>query len=431
MSVKSLPLNPTVRLVVLPAVAIVCALMVFFALRWCLANAISARVGDAERVPPRELAQLAADLGPNDPQSHYAMAVLDEKSFRLEDVPRSLGEYERATALSPGDYRLWFALGRARDRAGETEGAELALREAVRLAPHYAQVRWAFGNVLLRRGQVEEGFAAIREAAAADAKLAGPAISTVWQFSEGDVSRVVRAVGDSMQIKSALAVFLANQKMYDEAFAVWNELPETAKKETYRAETAELLKQLLNGKKFRAALAVQTQTAAETSRAAVGKITNAGFEEAVNTSGAEVFEWRIAQGLQPVVATDDKQKRGGARSLVIAFNSGDGKDFRTIEQTVALAADDSNRKYKFEVFARSDLKTSATVRWEIADVADGKVLAATEAVPSGSVEWTPQRAEFTVPPGAEAVTIRLARAPCGSLICPISGKVWFDDFSLQ
>jgi tetratricopeptide (TPR) repeat protein len=251
MPVKSLSLNSIARHAVVPAAAFLLAIAVFFVIRWYLGNAISARVEQTERVPPRELAQLAARWAPADPQTHYAMAVLDEKSFRLEDVPRALGEFEQATALSPNDYRLWLALGQARDRAGETDGAIAALRQALRLAPHYAPVQWALGNALLRGGAEEEAFALIRRAVESDAKFTEPALAVLWQWSGGNLSRITQAMGDSAQVKSVLSVFLAKQKLYEQAFASWNALAGADKKETFRANTDELFKQLLSGKKYR------------------------------------------------------------------------------------------------------------------------------------------------------------------------------------
>ncbi|MDQ3798250.1 MAG: tetratricopeptide repeat protein [Acidobacteriota bacterium] len=423
MSIKSIPLNSLVRHVGLPLAALCCLLGVFFALKWYLANTISAR---AEQ---KELAQLAADLAPGDPQSFYALAVLDEKSFLPEDLSKSLAEFETATALSPNDYRLWFALGRARDRAGDAEGAEAAMRKALELAPHYAQVQWAFGNILLRRGKPDEAFAVMRKAVEGDATFANPAVSIAWQIFDGDVSRISQAVGDSPQAKSVLSAFLARQKRFDEAFAAWNALSEKDKKETYRQSGDELLKQLLQAKKFRDALDVQTQLAApDAEKPAPEKITNAGFETAVNTASPSVFEWQIADGAQPVIGVDDKQKRNGNFSLVLAFNSPNGQDFRAVQQTVVVSP---NKTYKFEVSFRSELKTSGSVKWEIVDAAaDGKVLAATQAVP-GSADWSKLTATFTAPAATEAVTIRLARTACTAPACPISGRIWFDDFRLE
>jgi Tfp pilus assembly protein PilF len=422
MSVKSIQLNPLIRHVGLPLAALFCLLLVFFALKWCLANAISAR---AEQ---KELAQLAADLAPNDPQSYFALAVLDEKSFLPDDLPKSLAEFEKATALSPNDYRLWFALGRARDRGGDAEGAELAMRKASQLAPHYAQVQWTLGNVLLRRGKPDEAFTEIRKAVESDSTFANPAVSIAWQIFDGDAARISQAVGDSAQAKSVLSAFLARQKRFDEAFGAWNSLSEKDKKETYRTSSDELLRQLLQAKKFRDALDVQTQIALPDSVKPVAEqITNAGFETGVNTGSPSVFEWQIADGAQPAIGVDDKQKTGGSYSLVIAFNSPNGQDFRVVQQTIVVSP---NKTYKFEVFSRSDLKTSASLKWEIVDASDGKLLAATQAAPNNT-DWSKLTATFLTAPATEAVTLRLARTACSAPVCPMSGKVWFDDFKLE
>ncbi|HEX8368218.1 MAG TPA: carbohydrate binding domain-containing protein [Pyrinomonadaceae bacterium] len=421
MTVKSVQLNSLVRHVVLPLAALFCLVLVFFALKWYLANSISAR---AEQ---KELAQLAIDLAANDPQSHYALAVLDEKSFLPEDLQKSLAEFEKATALSPNDYRLWFALGRARESGGDAEGAERAMRKAAELAPHYAQVQWTLGNVLLRRGKIDEAFAEIRKAVEGDAAFANPAVSIAWQIFEGDAARISQALGDSAPAKSVLSAFLAREKRFDEAFGAWNALSEKDKKETYRQSSDELLKQLLQAKKFRDALDVQTQIALSGSEKPVSeKITNAGFETAVNTGNPSVFEWQIADGVQPAIGVDEKQKTGGSFSLVLAFNSPNGQDFRAVHQTVVVSP---NKTYKFEVSFRSDLKTSSSVKWEIVDAADGKVLAATPAVP-GNSDWSKLTITFTAP-ATEAVTLRLARTACSAPVCPMSGRVWFDDFKLE
>lgn len=422
MSVKSIQLNSLARHVILPLAALFCLLLVFFVLKWYLANSLAAHADQ------KEIAQAAADLAPSDPQSYLALAVLSEKSFLPEDLPESLREFEKATALSPNDYRLWYSLGRARERRGDAEGAELALRKSLELAPNYAQVQWTLGNILLRRGKIDEAFANIRQAVAADPNFANPAVSTAWQIFDGNVSRIAPAVGDSPPAKAALSGFLARQKRYDEAFHEWDALSEKEKKETYKQNSDELLKLLLQAKKFRDALSVQTQIAtADTEKPVAEKIVNPGFETDVKTSGEGIFEWHIAEGTQPAIGVDDIHKRGGSRSLVIAFNSLNGQDFRAVQQTVVAAP---NKTYKFEVFFRSELKTPATLRWEIVDAADGKVLAATEAV-QGNSEWASLKAGFTTLPTTEAVTIHLARVPCTVAVCPILGKIWFDDFSLE
>ena len=80
--------------------------------------------------------------------------------------------------------------------------------------------------------------------------------------------------------------------------------------------------------------------------------------------------------------------------------------------------------------SKSELKTGTTVKWEIVDATDDKVLATTESL-ADNADWTSLKTEFVVPDVTEAVTIRLVRVACNATLCPISGKLWFDDFSLN
>jgi tetratricopeptide (TPR) repeat protein len=424
MSLKSIKLESPAKRVALLVAVLICLAGAFFFAKWSFANTIAVQSAyNAERAAPKDLAELAVYLAPGDPQTHYALAVINEKSFVMEDFTKSVAEYEMATALSPNDFRLWLALGKARERGGDAAGAEKALRKALELAPNYSEAQWTFGNALLRQGKTEEAFNEIRKSVANDSKYVAPAVSTAWQISGGDLAQVRQNLGDSAALNSALAVFLSKQKRFDEALQIWNALPENDRKTTFKQNGEDLYKEMIAAKKYRAALQLQNQSG---NTASVGKITNSGFEEKINPSNPGAFEWQIAEGAQPRIGPNDAQKHGGALSLLLIFNSSDGKDFRSVSQVVAV---EPGRKYNFETFYKSDLKASATLKWEIAD-ADGKVLATTDAV-SGSAEWTSLKADFTAPENMDAVTVRLARDGCKSIICPISGSIWFDDFSIR
>lgn len=420
MSVKSIKLESPVSRAILLVAALVCLAGVYFFAKWSLGSTI------ATQSLYREVTEFAINLAPSDPQTHFSLAVLNEKSFVMEDLPKALAEYEKATALSPNDFRLWLALGKARERSGDASGAEKALRKALELAPNYSEVQWTLGNVLLRQDKTTEAFAEIRKAVAGDAKYVNPAVSTAWQTTGGDIALVKQNVGDSAAVNSALAIFLARQKRFEEALAIWNSLPENDKKTTFRQNSDALFNETIAAKKYRVALQIQKQIS-ETANQTVGKITNGGFEEAIKASNESVFDWQIADALQPQIGPNNAQKHGGNLSLLIIFNSSDGKDFRAVSQNVVV---ETGKKYSFETFYKSELKTAATLRWEIVDAADGKVLATTAAIAASS-DWTSLKAEFTAPENTEAVAIRLARDGCKSPFCPISGSVWFDDFSIS
>ncbi len=422
MATKSIKLNTITLRLMLLIPAVLCVIFVYSCAKWFFANTISTRS------IYKEIAEFAVGLAPSDPQTHFAAAVLHEKTFLPDDLPKSLAEFEKAVALSPYDFRLWFELGKARERNGDTDGAEKALRKALELAPNYSQLQWTLGNFLLRQGNETEAFAQIRKAAEGDRAFANPAIASAWQLFQGDAARIKSYVGDSPNLKSAFALILAKEKRFDESFEVWSSLPEAARKTDFKANGDEIYKKMLEAKKYRSALRIFTDIAeSDEKKFALGRITNGGFETNINPQNPEVFEWQIAEGVEPQILVDKAQKHGGEISLVIVFNNKDGKASRNISQSVAV---ESNRKYVFETFYKAELKTSTTVKWEITDAADGKVLASTEAI-AAEADWTSLKAEFTAPETTEAVTIRLVRVPCNTTLCPITGKLWFDDFSLN
>ena len=422
MTNKFVKLNTAVGRAALFAAALLCVSAVYFPVKWFLAGTLAANTDYIDA------AEYAARLAPGDPQIHYRLAALRDRSFVAEDLPKALAEYEKAVSLSPDDFRYWFDLGRARERSGDSAGAEKALRKALELAPNYSRIHWTLGNLLLRQGNTEEAFVEIRRAVENDPSYANPAVNIVWQFFDGDISLISRKIGDSDQIKFALVSFLAKQKRYDEALEIWNKLPDADKKTVYLTNGQELLQTLIIAKRFRDALAVQLQIGTpEAEKFEIGKISNPGFENNITPSGALPFSWNIADGVQPQIGFDDQQKHGGNRSLVVVFDSPAGKDFRGIGQIIAV---ESGKHYNFEYFARAELKSPATVKWEIADAADGRILAATAAVPE-KFDWAALTAEFTTAATTQAVVIRFARVPCPTSLCSILGKVWFDDFNLR
>jgi tetratricopeptide (TPR) repeat protein len=422
MALKSIKTNSANVKIVLVFLALLLVLSCFFTVKWVLANTV------ARNSQYKELSQFAIDWSPNDPQTHYSLAAIQEKTLIPDDFPRAVENYEKATALSPNNYLLWLQLGRAMERNGDIEGAEKALKKAIELAPNYSENHWTLGNILLRQDKKDEAFTEIRKAAETDEKYINPSVSTAWQSFDGDISIISSKIGDSPEIKSALAIFLAKQQRSDEALNFWNALPENDKKTKFKQNGTDLINAFITNKKFRAASIVQSQISEnETDKITLGKFTNFSFENDVKPVNATAFEWQIADAGQPQIGFDDKQKHVGNRSLVIVFNSSDGKDFRQISQTVAV---ESGKKYQFQTFYKSELKANSTVKWEVLDASDNKILGTTSVV-SPISDWHNLTADFITLPSTEAVIVRLTRASCGNSVCPISGKIWFDEFSFQ
>ena len=422
MANKSIQLNVIGRILVI-VIAIFCGLAAYFPIRWGLGHTI------AQYTDSKEVAEYSTELAPSDSQTYSTLATLSEKSFLADDLQKAIEQSEKAVSLAPNDYRLWLNLGKMRERSGDAPGAAKALRKALELAPNYSAVHWSLGNSLLRNGNTDEAFVEIRKAVENDSTYANPAVQTAWQTFDGDVAQISQKIGDSIPIKAGLVAFLAGQKKFDEAYAFWKLVPDDKKNTLYKVQGEAFINSLLVAKKFREAFAVQSQIASEAdNKYTVGNIFNGDFEKEVKTANASVFDWQISEAEQPLISLDGGQKHGGNRSLVFVFNSKTGQEFRTVQQLVVV---ESGKSYKLETFYRSDLDTPATVKWEVVDINDSKVLATTDVPINKSPAWSTLSATFTTLPTTQAVIIRLAKAPCKQTLCPITGKLWFDDFSLK
>lgn len=416
-SLKILKIDSLARRAGLIFVAAAALAGAFFFAKWGFAYSA------ASRTDLIEIADLAVELGPDDPQTHFTAAVLFAKTFSAEDQQRSLAEFEKATALSPNNYLLWLELGKAREHSGDRIGAEGALRKALELAPNYAQVQWTLGNALLRQGKTDEAFAEIRKAAAGDPTYADAAASAAWQMLDGDITQVRKAIGDSKRMNAALASLLVGQKRFDEAFEIWNLIPADEKKSTFSETGEALFRQFIEAKKYRVAQRIGSQIG----RDYLGEaMSNGGFEEALKPQNTDIFEWRIADGASPRIGPTTGQKHNGNYSFLISFGA-ESKDFRQVSQTIAV---EPGKSYELELFYRADIKTTAVYKWEIVDASAGKVIASTNAI-ANTAEWTPLQAKFTVPENTDGVIIRLFRDNCEAANCAVSGNIWFDDFSLK
>lgn len=416
MSLKALKFQSVYVRLAAAAIVAVIVVFSFLSLIWGFASTASAGADN------KEVGALLALLSPGDPQTHFASAVLHEKTFEPADLQTALREYETAAALSPHNYLSWLELGTALDRAGEKERAEAALRRAHALAPNYSRVAWALGNFLLRDGRNDEAYAELRKAVAGDPSFADSAASIALQMSDGDAQFVRSQFENAYRINASLALLLAQQKRFDEAAELWKTVSVEDEK---TSEMAKTLRQLFLGeKKFRAAIAIHSANGTPIS---LETITNPGFESPVKIEGADAFDWRVPPTNCPQFAITDAQKRSGRYSLIAVFNNAEPCDFRSISQLVAVQP---GRTYTFNAAYRADLKSKATFQLEIVSAADGKRLAVSAPL-QHSTDWAELSINFSVPQDADGVEIRLIRGECIGLACSATGNLWFDDFSLN
>ena len=398
-------------------------------MRWGIGNTMAEAAPVSYQTDPAaafESAEAATRLAPHDPFTHLMLARLNQISFEPESVPRALAEYERAAALAPNDYLVWTEAGRARAALGDTEGGVRMLRRAAELAPNYTYPRWHLGNALLRAGQTEEAFAELRRAADLEPTLRPQVFNLAWQVYAPNIPRVVDAVGRTAESRAQLVGVLAGRGNLDDALAVWEGLgPEGRAGQHTAADT--LARSLAAKGQHRRAVAVLSE--AGFPGLAVGQFNDGGFESDIVSAGRSLFGWQVTQGGAQVVI-DARNAHGGRRSLRVTFASSGQADFRHVAQGIAV---EPGARYRLSYFVKTDeLRSNATLAVNVSEPGPPETpVASSLPVPQGTQDWQPASFEFTTGPKTEAVVVRIVRAGCAEGVCPIYGKIWYDDFNLE
>src|SRR5205085_5768301 len=199
--------------------------------------------------------------------------------------------YESALKLRPSDHVLWLESGKVQERLGDVDGALADFREAVRLAPSYAQPRWQLGNTLLRAGTREEAVRELRHAAESDPRLYPNLIQTLWPSSGQDPRAFVRDAAPRTNDETLDVVrFLIKEGEVDEGLKTLRESGLRLTEETRK----KLVTDLLAAEQFAAAYGVWSE-----GRGSTDSFDNGGFEEGTR-SDEEGFGWRFALGGQAV-----------------------------------------------------------------------------------------------------------------------------------
>lgn len=401
----------------------------WFALCWYTGNTVAEYAPEME-AGGLETARSAASLAPDDPLTHFILADFEMKNLSHEQLGQAVSEYEQAVRLSPNDYRLWMALGQAREQAGDTAGAEKDLRHAVELAPSYAYPRWYLGNLLLRAGREAEAFEELRRAANAYPEMRAQVFNLAWQYYREDAEAMMRTAGDSGEERAQLALYFVGRSRVDDALKLWASLNEPEKKEQ-RAAGAEIMKTVLAAKRFRAALDIQRSIASEgTVVPNVGEMINGGFEESLTRTEGSDYGWQLKSANQAQVTIDPAKHHQGAHSLRIVFKASERLEFNNASQLIIV---DPSTQYRLECYVRTeDLQSETTPSVVVIDGADGSTIATSAPAPANQDEWQPVIINFKTSAKTEGVIIRIYRASCAATEqCPIFGTIWYDDFNLS
>jgi tetratricopeptide (TPR) repeat protein len=416
------------RLIMLLSI-LLALLMSWFVLRWYVGNTLAEYVNPEEARP--EIAEMAISLAPNDPLAHWRLGNIIQKKLPPERITDAVVEYEKAVSLSPNDYRFWMELGRALEQAGESEKAEKALRESVRLAPSYSYPRWYLGNLLVRTDRYSEAFAELRMASDANTELRPQLFNLAWQINKDDFDSLKAAVGDEPGTRAEFAEYLLARARVDEGLRFWNTLSD-AEKRANREAADSIIESLIKAKHFHKAADIWNSIAPGPAyHAQIGKILDPGFENNLAHGPSTPFGWQVPSIQQVQIGITPTVGHSGTRSLRITFQVRSNLEALGVAQLIPVKPD---TQYEFECYIKTDkLVSASTPIVGIADATTGAGLAASAAAPNGDNDWQRAFLSFKSGPKTEAVLLNITRGSCGpdNPVCPIFGTVWYDDFDLK
>jgi len=421
--------NPLIKILLI-LLLIAAGVWSYFALRWYIGNTLAEYFNPAET--GLNVAQMAASLAPNDPLTHWRMAAVTQKTLPLDQQAQAIAEYEKAVSLSPNDYRFWMSLGTAHEQAGDLAKAELALRRAVALAPAYAYPHWFLGNLFLRNGRYDEAFAEMRVAADADTDLREQQFHLTWEVYGSDTEALKKAVGPSAGTRAKFALYLLQQKHFDEGLRLWNGLGEEEKKANRETGDA-IITSLKNDQRYHDAVNVWNDLSLEKYRAEVGRVFDGSFEEQVNYGPEMIFGWQVKSAPQMQIGIDPAKSHNGSRSLKLVFQVRSNVDTVNVSQLVPVAP---STEYDFECYVSTEkLETGSAPQVQIVDANTGAELSSSPMAPGGTNDWSRIGFSFKTGEKTQAVILKIVRISCNNEedtpTCPIFGSVWYDDFSFK
>ena len=364
-------------------------------------------------------ADSSVGLSAGNADSHYVRATILEAS----DLPAAVQEHYEAVKARPDDYALWLSLARALELNGDSESAIAAARQAIPLAPAYAQPHYQLGNLLLRAGRTAEAFAELRLAGASDPTLIPGIIDLAWSISHGDPKFVEQAIAPASPDQHlVLARFFKAHQQIDaaiRAFAMSGSVG-TPERQGY-------VQQLITDGRFEAAAELSKVDNSE--GALPNAIHNPGFEKDIELDESG-FDWSASQKIEGVRLTLDTQKPAeGQSALKLEFTGGAPFGSPLLSQVVLVTP---QTHYELQFSARNEsLVSGALPQIVVLDGVSNKPLGQSPAFAGTSDGWRQVTVPFASGPQTKAVRIAIERSSCSSSPCPIFGRLWLDAFVLR
>jgi hypothetical protein len=207
-----------------------------------------------------------------------------------------------------------------------------------------------------------------------------------------------------------------------EAVALLSEASHRADSDRYRFMVG-----LIEAHQYKDAAAVLNSGAGSVKE---GSIDDGDFEHG-RLSRDVGFAWQVPQQIgTTTIAVDQDYARSGSRSLRLIFNGESSSETEFVKQ---LVLSQPRARYRLFFAARSEaLNSDGQVTVSVLDAGlDGRRLGISGPVTQGTADWRDYSVEFETDAQTQAFYVVIQPQKCESNTCSISGKAWFDTFSLR
>jgi len=341
--------------------------------------------------------------------------------------PEIAAEYfERSLKARPLYAPTWLLGAELALRSGDTATAATRAATAARLWPTRPEFQWRVAMFQVRAGDTDAAMSALRAYLSAEPKGVTRAAAVARRLVQ-DRDALVAALlpreqnaGDRAVLLRGLVHFARQTRDVALADAIWSAAPQARSDAALVFPYIDLM--IAAGERERAQRAWQAMGG---HTVALGRISNGGFETPPANGG---LGWRLVRldGVQAAVGRE--YAYGGSHALELRFDGSANLDYAHAYQVVPV---EGGRAYRLTAWWRGEeVTTRSGVFVEL--VSDGERRAAVHSEARyGSWEWQPVTATVRTPDDARFLTVRVRRARTDALDRLISGRVWFDDFSLE
>jgi hypothetical protein len=130
-----------------------------------------------------------------------------------------------------------------------------------------------------------------------------------------------------------------------------------------------------------------------------------------------------------LLSLDSTNPKAGKSSLKIEFKGESDAGLLIITHLVMV---EPRARYKLQFAARTEQIVSGGLPGlRILDAGSGQTLGQSGAFPPGTNGWRDYTIEFNTPETNPTIQIVVQREQCSGSPCPIFGRLWLDNFSLQ